>query len=78
MSVSRTEEALQVIARVARRDAASLAESQKLVADLSIDSARALQLLADLEDALGIEISDEDAARMNTVGDVLAFVRRLG
>jgi acyl carrier protein len=66
-----------VIAKVGRRAPESLSEDQSLVADLGIDSARALQLLADLEDALGVEIADEDAARMNTVGDVLAYARRL-
>ena len=28
----------------------------------------------DLEDGLGLEISDEDAAGMETVGDILSFV----
>jgi acyl carrier protein len=48
----------------------------ELVADLDVDSARALELLVALEDALGIEISDEDAARLDTVGDILAYLGR--
>ena len=43
----------------------------ELTAGLGIDSPMALQLLFELEDALDIEISDEDAAAMETVGDLL-------
>lgn len=66
-----------VLAKVSGQDAGSLRDEMSLVADLGIDSAKALQLLADLEDALDIEIEDEDAARMDTVGDVLGYVKSL-
>jgi acyl carrier protein len=33
-----------------------------------------LQLLAELEDTLKIEITDDAAAKMNTVNDLLTFV----
>jgi acyl carrier protein len=46
----------------------------ELVGDLGFDSARALELLVELEDRLNIEIGDDDAAGLNTVGDILAFL----
>ena len=70
--------ARSVLATVSGLEASALKDEMSLVADLGVDSAKALQLLADLEDALDIEIEDEDAARMNTVGDVLGYVRDLG
>ena len=75
MSTNR-EKALAVIAKVAAADPAGLAPEMDLVADLGVDSPRALQLLVELEERLGIEISDEEAARMQTVGDVLACAER--
>lgn len=66
-----------VLSKVSGLDPAELKDEMSLVADLGVDSAKALQLLADLEDALDIEISDEDAARMNSVGDVFGYVRGL-
>ena len=45
-----------------------------ITAGLGIDSPMALQLLFELEEALDIEISDEDAAEMETVGDILRKV----
>ena len=66
--------AMDIVARISGRDAADLEPKLELVADLGIDSPKALQLLLDLEDALGIEIRDEDAAKMDTVGDILGYL----
>jgi len=70
------ETALEIIAQVSRLDAASITPESELVAHLGIDSPRALQLMVELEDRLGIEIEDEEVASFRTVGDVLAAVRR--
>ena len=48
-----------------------------LVGDLGIDSPKALELLLELEEALGVEISDHDASSMETVLDVIAFADRV-
>ncbi len=65
--------AIEVLSKVSAKRPDQLKPEQSLVADLGIDPPRALELLVELEDALGIEISDDDAARMETVGDVLDF-----
>lgn len=65
--------ALKIIAEVAERDVSELRDEHNLLADLGLDSPKALKLLMDLEDGLGVEISDEAAARMETVGDILQF-----
>jgi len=66
--------ALAVLAEVSERDVADLSPDQDLVADLEIDSPRALQLIVLLEERFGIEIPDEDAAGLEKVSDVLAYV----
>lgn len=71
------QETLDVLARIAEVDAATLAPEQHLVVDLGIDSPKALRLLVELEDRLDVEIEDEDAARLKTVGDVLEYVARV-
>ena len=72
----RKQRALEVIAKVSGEEVSSLEPDMELVADLGIDSPKALQLLVELEEALEIEISDEEAARMDTVGEVLDAVER--
>ncbi|RMH16493.1 MAG: acyl carrier protein [Acidobacteria bacterium] len=68
--------ALDIIARLSGKDPSTLEPGQDLVGDLGFDSPRALQLLVELEEALGIEISDDDAAKMDTVGDILDFLEK--
>ena len=72
------EKALEVVAEISGKQASTLEPHMELVGDLNIDSPKALQLLVSLEDSLGIEISDDDAAKMDTVGDILKFVDALG
>jgi len=73
--MSREDTALDVLATVSGVARASITREQDLVADLGIDSPKALRLLVELEEALDIEVSDEDAAKMSTVGDVLDYLR---
>ncbi|MGD8439894.1 MAG: phosphopantetheine-binding protein [Holophagae bacterium] len=74
--MSRTGDAIDIIARVAGLPTTELARDTELVADLDMDSAKALELLVELEDHFDIEISDDDANAMNTVGDILDAVER--
>jgi acyl carrier protein len=75
--MNRSEIAISVIARITCVTKESLAPEMELVADLGMDSAKALELIVELEDQLSIEIDDDDAAGMNTVGDVLATIASL-
>ena len=70
--MEKKEIVLQVIAEVANVEREQLTPETELVAHLGIDSPQALQILVELEDRLGIEISDEEAAGLQTVGHVLA------
>jgi acyl carrier protein len=71
------ETALAVLARVSGRAASEIGPDMDLVGDLGIDSPRALELLLELEEALGVEISDEEASGMDTVRDVLIYAERV-
>ena len=75
--MSTTDVARTLLAKLSGQEAALLKPEMDLVGDLGIDSPKALELLVELEDALGIEITDEDAARLETVGDVLGYVSGL-
>lgn len=66
---------LDLLAEVSGKARAEIHPDMDLVADLSIDSPQALRLLVELEERLQIEISDEDAAAMVTVDDILRYVR---
>lgn len=71
------ELALAALAEVSATNVAELRPDMDLVADLGIDSPKALRLLVELEDRLGVEIDDDEASSMRTVGDILEFVGRV-
>lgn len=46
----------------------------KFIEDLNADSLDVVELVMALEEKLGIEIPDEVAEKMTTVGDVVAYI----
>ncbi len=67
--------ALEILARIAKKDVAELEAAHDLVGDLGIDSPKALELVCDIEDDCGFEVPDDAVGQMDTVGDMLAMVR---
>ncbi len=55
-------------------DVAGVKLDSNLEADLGIDSLGQIELMIAVEEAFGIEIPDEDAEAMTTVGDVVRIV----
>ena len=51
----------------------------RFVEDLGADSLDTVELVMAIEEEYGIEISDEDAEKAKTVGDVVAYIdKKLG
>jgi acyl carrier protein len=55
-------------------DAESISEQTRFKEDLDADSLDLYELVMELEDRYGISISEEQAARIQTVGDAVDFV----
>ncbi len=71
---TKSDQVLATIARLSSREAATLAREDDLVVDLGMDSPAALELLVEIEGLLDLEIGDEDASRLHSVGDILDYV----
>jgi acyl carrier protein len=67
---------IQAIARAAGAEPAELNEQTRLVADLNLDSLAMFEIVIDLEEAFGLQISDEDIDKIKTIGDILEYVER--
>jgi acyl carrier protein len=68
------EDALQILSEVCRVPVEELTPDKRLIQDLDLDSMLTLELLMTLEERLGSDISEVDAAGLVTVGDVLEFI----
>jgi acyl carrier protein len=55
-------------------DAAEIAEGTRFKEDLDADSLDLYELVMELEDRYGISVSEEQAAKIKTVGDAVDFV----
>ena len=74
----RRKATLDVLALVCGRPADELQEDQDLVADLGIDSPKAVRLLVELEERFDTEIDDSEAVGLSTVGDLLRLAEAHG
>ncbi|PKM62794.1 MAG: acyl carrier protein [Firmicutes bacterium HGW-Firmicutes-21] len=66
----------QIIAKQLRIDANTITKESNIIEDLGADSLDLVEMLMTIEDNMGIIVSDDDAARLKTVGDVTAFLER--
>ena len=48
-----------------------------LVEDLGADSLDVVELVMTFEDEFGVSLPDEDVAKMKTVGDVVAYIKKI-
>lgn len=52
----------------------SVDENTNILQDLKVNSARLVDIILDFEDAFDIEVEDEDADAVNTVGDAVGLI----
>ena len=52
----------------------SVGDSTNILTDLKVNSARLVDIILDFEDAFDIEVEDEDADAVNTVGDAVQLI----
>ena len=55
-------------------DEADVTMDTNLMKDLSADSLDAVEIIMDIEDEYAIEIPDEEAEKIQTVGDLVRYV----
>lgn len=56
-------------------DEAEVVPSANFVDDLNADSLDLVELIMSLEEEFGIEISDEEAEKIRTVGDAIDYIQ---
>jgi len=69
------ERAKEIIAKELEVSTDQLRPDAKVIEDLGADSLDTVELVMALEEEFGLDIPDEDADKMKTVGDALDYLR---
>lgn len=64
-----------IIAQQLGAEESDITEEAHFIEDLGADSLDTVELVMALEEEFGIEISDEDAEKIQTVGDVIKYIK---
>jgi acyl carrier protein len=69
------ERAKEIIAKELEVSLDQLKSEAKFIEDLGADSLDTVELVMALEDEFGLDIPDEDADKLKTVGDALGYLK---
>ncbi len=68
------EQIKAIIAEQLSADPEKITLQTSIIEDLGADSLDVVELVMALEEKFGVEIPDEDAEKINTVGDIVSYV----
>lgn len=69
------QEVMDIIVEQLGVDKSEVAANKSFVEDLNADSLDLTELIMTFEERFGCEISEQEAEKLKTVGDVIAFIR---
>lgn len=70
------QEVIDIIVEQLGVDAADVTLGKSFVEDLNADSLDLTELIMTFEERFGFEISEEDAEKLKTVGDVVSYIEK--
>jgi acyl carrier protein len=77
MAISSTD-LKKLVSNICRVPPEQISAETRFIADLKMDSLASLDLLTDLEEEHGIEVTQADARNIQTFGQLLAFLEAKG
>jgi len=66
----------KVVSEVLGVDEAKITSASRFVDDLGAESVQSLELVASFEDAFEIEMEEDAALQVKTVGDAVGFIKK--
>ncbi len=76
MVMSIEKEVIDIVVEQLGVEASEVTLSKSFVEDLNADSLDLTELIMTFEERFGFEISEEEAEKLKTVGDVVAYIQK--
>ena len=70
------QKVVQIIAEQLDKDPSSISLEARFIEDLGADSLDVMQIVMNLEEAFGVQISEEDTEKIRTVGDAIQYIKQ--
>ncbi|MBR4762611.1 MAG: acyl carrier protein [Lachnospiraceae bacterium] len=71
------QEFLEIVAKYCDKDASEITEDMRFREDLGFNSLSFMTFLGDLEDTLDVELEEDEALRITTIGEALEYMNTL-
>ena len=71
------QEFLEIVAKYCDKDASEITEDMRFREDLGFNSLSFMAFLGDLEDTLDVELEEDEALRITTIGEALEYMNTL-
>lgn len=68
------DKVVEIVCKQLGVDKAKVTATTSFVNDLGADSLDTVELIMEMEDAFGVSIPDEDAEKIQTIGDAVKYV----
>jgi acyl carrier protein len=68
------EKIKEVVAKKFKVQLEKVSVTTRLREDLNVDSLDAVELIMELEDTFTVKISDDEAQKLKTIGDIVTFI----
>ena len=75
-TVSIEKEVIEIVTEQLGVDAADVTLEKSFVEDLNADSLDLTELIMTFEERFGFEVSEEEAEKLKTVGDVVSYIQK--
>ena len=69
------EKIKEVVAKKFKVQLEKVSVTTRLREDLNVDSLDAVELIMELEDTFKVKISDDEAQKLKTIGDIVTFIQ---
>ncbi len=70
------QKVVDVVSSVLGADKSKITESTNFTTDIRVDSLDMVEMMMQLEDVFNLQIPEEEAQKMKTVGEVIEYIKR--